>query len=90
MASHSPLGGHSTSDPLDTGPRSVTARNPGSLVMTNAGNFYLAVSIGSLRVNDYEYVVLSPASPVGALMVGLKQGNDFVFNKKVFHIDHIY
>ena len=63
---------------------------PGSLVMTNAGNFYLAVSIGSLRVNDYEYVVLSPASPVGALMVGLKQGNDFVFNKKVFHIDHIY
>src|SRR5262245_12639080 len=36
MASHSPSGGHSTCDPLETGPRSVTARNPGSLVTTSS------------------------------------------------------
>src|SRR3954468_5457160 len=36
MASHSPSGGHSTGVPLETGPRSVTAKNPGSLVKTNS------------------------------------------------------
>ncbi len=36
MASHSPWGGHSTGPPLDTGPLSVAAENPGSLVKTSS------------------------------------------------------
>jgi transcription elongation GreA/GreB family factor len=57
---------------------------PGSLVLTNNGDFYLATSVGSITVNNKSYVVLSPASPVGALMTGLKTGNEFVFNKRTF------
>ena len=62
----------------------TTVVQPGSLVLTDHGDFYLATSVGSMTVNDKPYVVLSPVSPVGACMMGLKTGGEFVFNKKTF------
>ena len=69
-------------DPL----MNTTVIQSGSLVITNHGNFYLAVSVGSVTITNESYVVLSPAAPVGALMMGLKPGNEFTFNKKVFKV----
>ena len=58
----------------------------GSLVTTDHGIFYLTVSIGSVTIGHQTFVVLSPAAPVGALMMGLQAGNEFIFNKKVFKV----
>jgi hypothetical protein len=69
---------------------STVSIQPGSLVVTNNGNFYIAVSVGALVIQGETYVVLSPASPVGALMMGMKTGHQFVFNKKTFEVQHVF
>lgn len=69
--------------------QSTSLVQPGSLVITNQGDFYLATSVGLVRIGEKDYTVLSPASPVGALMMGLKTGSEFVFNKRQFRIERI-
>src|ERR1700716_2356496 len=42
----------------------------GSLVITNNGNFFIAISAGVLMVNGETYFAISPASPVGLRLKG--------------------
>jgi transcription elongation GreA/GreB family factor len=42
----------------------------------------LAISLGQICVNDINYFTISPASPIGTKLIGLKAGDKFVFNKK--------
>lgn len=58
----------------------------GSVVITNSGNFYLAISAGQLKVNGKEFVALSPASPLGAMLNHKKVGDEFVFNKQTIKV----
>lgn len=58
----------------------------GSLVLTSEGNFYVAVSAGQFVVDGQTYVAISSASPIGAKMMGLKQGDRFQWNKKDYVI----
>jgi hypothetical protein len=68
---------------------STVSIQPGSLVVTNNGNFYIAVSVGALVIQGETYIVLSSASPVGALMMGSKAGHQFVFNRKTFEVQQV-
>jgi transcription elongation GreA/GreB family factor len=52
----------------------------GSLVLTSGANYFLSVSIGSLKVDEESYFAISPATPIGKLLLGLNKGDDFVFN----------
>ncbi len=61
----------------------------GSIVKTNNGNFYLAISAGVLNVNGEVYMAISPASPIGIKMKGLKAGNEFEVNGKGYIIESI-
>ena len=61
----------------------------GSVVKTNNGNFYLAISAGTLTVDDENYFAISPASPIGIKMKGLKTGGEFEVNGKVYRIGSI-
>jgi hypothetical protein len=61
----------------------------GSLVITNQGNFYLSVSAGAFAIDNQVYQTLSTSSPLGAKMVGLKSGADFMFQSKNFTIVRI-
>jgi transcription elongation GreA/GreB family factor len=61
----------------------------GSLVSTNEGNFYLAVPLGGLKINDTIYYTLSGDSPVGKLLLGLKEGDAFNFRGKTFIVTQI-
>lgn len=61
----------------------------GSLVTTNHGNFYLAISIGQLAVNDRHYFAISPASPIGAKLMNGIVGTSFVFNGKNYTIEAV-
>lgn len=58
----------------------------GSLVITNQGNFYLAISAGQFIINDAVYFVISPASPIGQKLLGLHAHQGFLFNKKEYSV----
>ncbi|MEQ8423292.1 MAG: 3-oxoacyl-ACP synthase [Cyclobacteriaceae bacterium] len=62
----------------------------GSLVKTDKGWFYLSLSAGSTKIEETSYICLSPASPLGSAMMGLKKGGSFSFNKVNYLIQGIF
>ncbi len=62
----------------------------GSLIQTSTGLYLLAISIGALKVRDTNVFVISPASPIGQLLIGKKIGDSFIFNKLNSNIQAIY
>ncbi|PWK75822.1 hypothetical protein LX99_03553 [Mucilaginibacter oryzae] len=65
------------------------AAEPGSIVLTNNGNFYLAISAGSLVLNGKSYFAVSPASPVGNMLRGKKAGETFTLNGKTYRVESV-
>lgn len=61
----------------------------GSVVITNLAKFYLSISAGSVLVDGDTYIAISPASPIGLKMKGLKAGDEFNLNGKVYKIESI-
>jgi transcription elongation GreA/GreB family factor len=58
----------------------------GSVVLTNNGNFYMAISAGTLLVDSLSYFAISPASPIGLKLKGLKATDQFTLNGKDYKI----
>ncbi len=58
----------------------------GSLVETNNGRFFLAISAGQLDVQGTTYFAISAASPIGQLILGKAPGQQFVFNRIDYQI----
>ncbi|WP_336837431.1 MULTISPECIES: 3-oxoacyl-ACP synthase [Sphingobacterium] len=52
----------------------------GTLVQTNVGLYLIATSIGAVKIGTNNIFVISPASPIGQLLIGKKIGDSFVFN----------
>ncbi|ASU33582.1 3-oxoacyl-ACP synthase [Mucilaginibacter xinganensis] len=61
----------------------------GSVVFTNNGNFYIAVSAGVLSVNGENYFAVSPGSPIGLKLSGQVAGYEFKLNDKLYHIKQV-
>lgn len=61
----------------------------GSIVYTNQGNFYIAISAGALTCEQESYFAISVASPIGQLLKGRKVDDQFAFNKKHYIINKI-
>lgn len=61
----------------------------GALVFTNSGIYYIAISIGKVNVEDKTYFVISPSSPIGQAMFGLKKGDSIEFNGRNISIDEV-
>ncbi len=61
----------------------------GSLVFTNHGIFYIAISCGQLSIEGENYFAISSASPIGAKLMRQKTGAGFDFNGKEFKISNI-
>ena len=59
---------------------------PGSLVITNRGAFFISISAGKLTLEGADYFAISPASPIGAVLTGKKSGDTVVFNKLSYQI----
>lgn len=51
----------------------------GSLVETATGMYFLAVSLGAVKVNSKQVFVISTVSPIGELLVGKKAGDTISF-----------
>ena len=61
----------------------------GSLVITNNGKFYIAISAGTLVVNGETFFVVSPASPIGLNLKGQKVGYEFNLNGRLYKIENL-
>jgi hypothetical protein len=66
----------------------ITAE-PGSLVSTDNGNFYIAISAGTFTINGTTYYAVSPGSPIGMNLKGQKKGGEFTLNGKLYKINEI-
>jgi hypothetical protein len=73
---------------ISTSGSSETAET-GSLVITDNGNFYLAVSAGMLALNNEQWIAVSPASPIGFKLKGLKAGDKFNLNNKIYLVNKV-
>jgi transcription elongation GreA/GreB family factor len=62
----------------------------GSVVETTNLNFYLAISAGKLVVDSKEFVILSPDSPIGRLLLSLKANDSFTFNNREEVVKHVF
>ena len=61
----------------------------GCLVKTNHGLYYLAISLGSVQLEGQNYYTISPASPIGTKLMGLKRSDSFELNGRQFRIEEI-
>jgi hypothetical protein len=61
----------------------------GSIVFTDTSNFYLSISAGKLISHGVEFLTLTPASPLGILLMGRQKGDQFNFNKQTLIIREI-
>ena len=65
------------------------ATAPGSLVLTDNGKFYIAVSAGTLVLDGESYFAISPASPIGLKLKEHKVGDQFNLNGKSYLVKDI-
>lgn len=59
---------------------------PGSLVRTSSGAFFISISAGKLTLDEFDYVAVSPASPIAAALAGHKAGAVVTFNTLTYEI----
>lgn len=55
----------------------------GSLINTSSGFFYLSIGLGRVIVDNETIFALSPQSPFGKQLVGLKINDTLTFNGKI-------
>lgn len=72
-------------DRIDAG-KAYTSVQPGSLVITSQGKYFIAISAGKISVDQTDYFAVSAASPIG-IQLNRKQANEeVVFNGKPIRI----
>jgi len=62
--------------------RSANEVGLGSLVKTDVALYFIAIGIGRVTIGKGEVMVLSPASPLGRLLLGKKVAEHITFNGK--------
>jgi len=66
--------------------KSYATAQPGSLVSTDRGYFFISISAGKLTVDGTTYFAVSPASPIAALLMGCRAGDTILFNKLTYRL----
>lgn len=61
----------------------------GSLVETSNGTFFIAIGLGKLELTGKDYLVISPASPMGTTLLGKLEGASVRFNGKDIQIEKL-
>ncbi len=62
----------------------------GSVVITDTQAFFIAVSVGTLKINDKTFFVISPQSPLYQAMAGRKKNEIFSFRDKTHTIKEVF
>ncbi len=53
----------------------------GSLVKTSNATYFLSLSIGTVSINNENYLCVALHSPIGDMLLGKQTGDKFVFNQ---------
>lgn len=61
----------------------------GSVIKTDNGNFYLAISAGVLEANSEKYFAVSSASPIGQMLRGKKKTDEFALNGTHYRVKSV-
>lgn len=61
----------------------------GSLVYTDNGNYFIAISAGKLNIAGSSFYAVSPASPVGMKLMKLTPGSSFSLNDQQISVNSI-
>ena len=61
----------------------------GSLIKTNRGYLFMSVALGKAVVDDITVIALSPQSPLGQKLMGLKTGESAIMNLTEYVIEFI-
>lgn len=59
----------------------------GSIVYTSQANYFIAISVGQLIVDNKTFFAIAPDTPIGKLILGKKTGDEFIFNGKTVKIN---
>ena len=62
---------------------------PGALVYTDNGNYYINISAGKATIESNTYYIISIGSPVGMQLAGKKAGDEFDLNGQRIRIKNI-
>lgn len=62
----------------------------GTIVETNNGTFFIAVPLGKIKIEFREVYVISAQSPIGKLMMGLRQHDTFTVNGVNYRVERFY
>ena len=54
----------------------------GAFISTSMGDFFLSVSIGQVKIDEKPIMIISPQSPIGALLMGKMVADKFNFRGK--------
>jgi hypothetical protein len=54
----------------------------GSLVITNSKKIFISIGIGKLFLDDEEFLVVAPGSPLGKQLMGLEVNDETMFNNE--------
>ena len=73
---------------LDAIPDSLSPEKirPGNIVITDHGNFYLAIAAGKIQADGENYFAISPASPLGSLLLKAEAGKAIEMQGKKYKI----
>ena len=63
--------------------------NLGSVVFTSKANYFIAVSLGAVDVDDQTFYAVSPITPIGKLLMGKIMKDEVTFNGDSFVIEEI-
>ena len=61
----------------------------GSLVQTNTGTYFMAISMGKVMVNDEPVYAISMASPIGKALAGKIEGEKVSFQEREILINSV-
>lgn len=61
----------------------------GSIIKTETSNYFLSISAGEIMIANEKYFAISASSPIGRLLLGKKENEEFSFNGKRFKIKKI-
>ena len=60
--------------------KSSSKAHLGSVVFTDKANFFLSISAGQLEVLNDKFFAISVSSPIGKMLLGKEENDNFIFN----------
>ena len=61
----------------------------GSLIHTTNGVYFLAISKGMVSIDNTDYYIIAPQSPIGKLLLGKQINDSITFNGKIITITQL-